>query len=69
MLLSALHGSDLFVQHIPQILDCNEIWGIWRPTERLKLVVMLLKPFLNHFCFFAGSIILLRPQPPVKTFP
>ena len=39
-----LHGSDLFVQQIPQMLDWIEIWGIWRPSQHLELVVL----FLNH---------------------
>ena len=30
----SLHGSDLFVQHHPQMLDWIEIWGIWRQSQR-----------------------------------
>lgn len=27
-----IYGSDLFVQHAPQMLDWIEIWEIWRPS-------------------------------------
>ena len=30
------------------------------PSQHLKLVLLALKPFLNHFCFLAGRIILLK---------
>ena len=29
--------DGLFVQHIPQMLDWIEIWGIWMPSQHLKL--------------------------------
>ncbi len=31
---------------------------VWRPSQHLKLIVVLLKPLLNHFLFVAGCIIL-----------
>ena len=62
-----LHGSDFFVQHISQMLDWTEIWGIWRPIQHLKLVVLLLKPFLNH-CFVAGHIILLKEVTAIREY-
>ncbi|KAK3520449.1 hypothetical protein QTP70_024065, partial [Hemibagrus guttatus] len=46
--------------HIPQMLDWIEICGIWRPGQHLKLVVVVIKPFLSHFCFVAWRIILLK---------
>ena len=42
------------------MLNWIEIWGMWRPSKHLKLVVVLLKPFLNHFLFVAQRIILLK---------
>ena len=54
--------------HIPQMLDWTEIWGIWRPSQHLKLVVVLLKPFLNHCCFVARSIILLKEATAIREY-
>lgn len=31
-----LHGSDLFVQHIPQVLNLIQIWAIWRSSQDFK---------------------------------
>lgn len=42
------------VWHIPQMLEQTEIWGMRRPSGRLKLFVMSLKPFLDYFCSVAG---------------
>lgn len=58
-LVSCLVGPswiNLFVQHIPQVLDWFEICGIWRPNQHLELIVVLLKSFLNHFYFVAGTL-------------
>lgn len=49
---------DLFVLHIPQI----------RPGQHLKLVVVLLGSFLNHFCFVEGSIILLKEAKAIREY-
>lgn len=49
-------GSDSFVQHIPQMPDWIETWGIQRSSQHLKLIVVLFKPLLNHFCFVAGVL-------------
>lgn len=32
-----LHGLDIFVQHIPLMLNWIEIWGIWRPSQHQSL--------------------------------
>ena len=64
----ALHGSDLFVQHIPQMLSWIDIWGIWRPIQHPKLVVMLLKPFQYQFCFVARHIILLKEATAIREY-
>lgn len=32
-----------------QMPDWIEIWETWRPSQHLELVLVLLKPFLNHF--------------------
>lgn len=42
------------------VLDRIEICGLWRSSQHLKLLVLLLKPLLNHFYFVTGSIILLN---------
>lgn len=42
------------------VLDWIEIWGLWRSSQHLKLLVLLLKPLLNHVYFVTGSIILLN---------
>lgn len=43
-------GASVFVNHIPEMLNWIESWGIWRPSEHFKLVVVLVKPFLNLVC-------------------
>jgi len=59
-------GSNLFVQHIPQMLNWIVICGIWRPGQHIELFKMFLKPFLNNvwqsalFCW-------KRPHSPGKT--
>lgn len=50
------HGSDLFLQHILQVLDWIEILGIWRPCEHLKLIVVLL------FAFWCPAVDTLGPK-------
>ncbi|MEQ2310617.1 hypothetical protein AMECASPLE_010918 [Ameca splendens] len=45
---------DLFVQDITLTLGCIQIREMRRPGQSLKLVV-LLKPFLNHFCFMGSK--------------
>ena len=52
----------------PQMLDWIEIWEIWRPIQQLKLVVVLLKPFLNHFCFVEWCIILLNEAIAIREY-
>ncbi len=42
------------------MLDWIEIWEFRRPSQHFKLVVVLLKPFMSHFCFVAGRSILLK---------
>ena len=56
------------MQHIPQMLDWIEIWGIWRPNQHLELVVLFLKPFLNHFCSVEGRIILLKEAIAIREY-
>ncbi|XP_053093745.1 carcinoembryonic antigen-related cell adhesion molecule 1 isoform X2 [Pangasianodon hypophthalmus] len=63
-----LHGLDLFVQHIPQMIDWIEIWGIWRPSQHLELLVMFLEPFLNNLCSMAGRIILLKEATAIREY-
>lgn len=46
--------------HMPQTLDWIKIWGIQRPSQHLKLVIVSLKSFLNHFFSVAACIILQR---------
>ena len=58
----------LFVQDIPQMLDWIEISGIRRPSQHLKLVAVLLKPFLNHFCFIARHIMLLKEATAIREY-
>uniref|UniRef100_A0AAQ5X068 Uncharacterized protein n=1 Tax=Amphiprion ocellaris TaxID=80972 RepID=A0AAQ5X068_AMPOC len=41
-----MHAKVAHTQHIPQMLDWIEIWGIWTPSQHLRLVV-LLEPFLR----------------------
>lgn len=38
-----------FAQLIQQVLTWIQIWEIWRPSQHLKRVVVLLKSFLKHF--------------------
>jgi len=52
--------SNLLVQHIPQMLNWIEIWGIRRPSQHLELFIMFLKPFLNNVCSVAECFILLK---------
>lgn len=59
---------NLFVQHIPQVLDWFEICGIWRPNQHLELIVVLLKSFLNHFGFVAEHIILLKEDITIREY-
>ncbi|KAK3535361.1 hypothetical protein QTP70_010077 [Hemibagrus guttatus] len=47
--------------------DWIEIWGILRPSQHLKLVV-LIKPFLNHFCFVAWHIILMKEATDIREY-
>lgn len=54
----ALGALWIGVQPSTSRLWLIEIWWIRRPSQWLKLIVVLLKWFLNHFCFVAGSIIL-----------
>ncbi|XP_076829761.1 polyhomeotic-like protein 3 isoform X2 [Brachyhypopomus gauderio] len=42
--VSSQPGSS---QHIPQMLDSFEIWGIWRVRQHLKHFVVFLQPFRN----------------------
>ena len=44
----------------PPDADWIEIWGNWRQNKHLKLVNVLLKPFLNLFFFVVQPIILLK---------
>lgn len=46
-----LHGSDLFVHW-------TEIWGMWKTTDHLRLIIMLLKQFQKRFCTVPGWFIL-----------
>ncbi|KAK3563582.1 hypothetical protein QTP86_030933 [Hemibagrus guttatus] len=66
--MKVTHGTHhpLVSEHIPQMLDWIEIWGIWRPSQLLKLVVVVIKPFLNHFCFVARRIILLKEDTAIR---
>lgn len=41
-----------------------EIWGIWRPSQHLELVIVFLKLFLNHVSFVVGRIVLLKEATP-----
>lgn len=43
-----LHGLDLFIQQIPQMLDHNEIWEMWRPSQHFQLFAMFLEPILKN---------------------
>uniref|UniRef100_A0A3Q1G7M3 ATP-binding cassette, sub-family C (CFTR/MRP), member 12 n=1 Tax=Acanthochromis polyacanthus TaxID=80966 RepID=A0A3Q1G7M3_9TELE len=66
---SMLRGGTRFVQHISQMLDWIEIWGIWRPSQHLKLVVVFFKPFLNHFCLtLCWCIILLKDSTAIREY-
>lgn len=47
--VGVLHCS--IEQHILQMFDWIEIWGVPKPSEHLNVVV-LLKPFLNYFMFY-----------------
>lgn len=38
----------------------GSVCGIWRPSQHLKVIVVLLKPFLDHFCFAVRIILLKR---------
>lgn len=49
----------LIAQHIPQMLLWMKIWRNWRLSQHIDLVVVF-KPFLNHFYSVAGNIILLK---------
>lgn len=42
----------------------SDIWGILRPLQLLKLVILPLKPSLNHFCFVTLWIILPNVHTP-----
>lgn len=55
-----LHGSDSFFQLIPHMLDSIEIWKIWKSNQHLKIIVVLLKAFLNHLRFVVEHIIILK---------
>lgn len=47
--------------HFPLILDCIEIWGVWRRDWHLELFVLFLEPFLNSWsCSVAIGVVLLR---------
>ena len=50
------------------MLDWTEIWGLWRPSQHLKLVVVLFKPFLNLFCFVEWCIILLKEATAIREY-
>ncbi|KAK3561878.1 hypothetical protein QTP86_017458 [Hemibagrus guttatus] len=50
------------------MLDWIEIWGIWRPSQHLKLIVVLIKPFLKHSCFVARRIILLKEATAIREY-
>lgn len=63
-----LHASDLFVQHIPKMLNRIEIWEIWRSNQHLKLIVVLLKPFPNYLCFVARQIMLLKEAAVIREY-
>lgn len=45
-----LDGSDLLVQHIPQLLHQLELQEIWRPSLHLKLTVVVLQDFPEEHC-------------------
>lgn len=52
-----LPGSGLFWL-FPWMLDCIGIWGVWRPSQRLGLCVVLLELFLSSFYSLAAHIVL-----------
>ena len=45
-----LHVLDFFVQHIPQMFDWIEIWGIWRPTSWINCCVSQTIPESFFLC-------------------
>lgn len=44
-----------------------EIWGIWRPSQHLELLVTFLKPFPNGVRGVAGCINLLKEAATIRT--
>lgn len=48
MVTWGLHGSNLFFQNIPQMLNRIEITGNWRLMQDLELIIMFLTHFLNN---------------------
>lgn len=58
----------MFFQHITQMLDRIEIWGIWKPIQHLEQLVRLLKPFLINVCSVAGHIILLKKTTVIRVY-
>ncbi|KAK3551398.1 hypothetical protein QTP70_016634 [Hemibagrus guttatus] len=41
-----------FVQYIPHMLNCIEIWRIWRPSQHFKLIVVLIKTICEPFLLY-----------------
>uniref|UniRef100_A0A3Q0RQ92 Ig-like domain-containing protein n=1 Tax=Amphilophus citrinellus TaxID=61819 RepID=A0A3Q0RQ92_AMPCI len=61
--INRVWGKKLVIVFV--ICQTSVIWGIWRPSQHLKLIVVFLKLFLNHFCSVAGCP--KRPQPSGNT--
>lgn len=51
-----------------KMLDWIEIWFILKPSQYFKLVVVPLRLLLNHFCFVAGHLILLKEATAIREY-
>lgn len=55
----------IYLSCIPQKFTWTEIW---QSNHHLKLILVLLIPFLNYFPFVAGYIILLKEAIAIREY-